>query len=172
VQTYETEEQQVEAIKKWFKENGNSLFWTVVITLCVVSGIKYWRHHSEVVRIEASDAYNAMLQAVHQDDVATADSKATYIIENHSKTPYADLATFYQAKAAVGAKDLELAANHLQAIVDNSNISDFQYIARARLARVRLAQGKPEKALALFDIPKESSYFTLLQELKGDTLIA
>ena len=172
MQEYETEEQQVEAIKKWFKENGSFLIWTVIVSVAMVSVVKYWYHHQEVVRLEASESYSAMLFAANQDDLATADSKANALIEKHSGTTYADLATLYQAKMAVSAKDLDLAVNYLQQVIEQSKVVDLQYIAKARLARIKLAQGKPNEALTLFDAPKESSYFTLLQELKGDALLA
>ena len=43
MEVYETEEQQVEAVKKWWKENGVSLIVGVVMGLSAIAGWKYYQ---------------------------------------------------------------------------------------------------------------------------------
>ena len=40
-----TEEEQVEQLKKWWKENGLSIVGGVVVGLALVFGWRSWQHH-------------------------------------------------------------------------------------------------------------------------------
>ena len=40
---YETEEEQIEALKDWWRENGNSLLIGVAVALVAVFGFRGWQ---------------------------------------------------------------------------------------------------------------------------------
>lgn len=165
---YETEEQQFEAIKKWFREKSNAISWIIIILAVVFFGARYWLHHRAVVKEEASEHYFSMLKSEEQKDFTSLKSKATRLINDYSKTSYAQMAALMLAKQAVDEKKLDEAAAHLQWSVDNGTDPDLKNISRVRLIKVLLAQDKLEAALALCENNQKNAWLTLREELRGD----
>ena len=60
MEVYTTEEQQVEVIKNWWKENGTSVIAGTVIGLVGLFGWRYYTEHQQTTQEAASQAYNEM----------------------------------------------------------------------------------------------------------------
>ena len=60
----ETEEEQVEKLKAWFKENGASIVLGIVIGVGGIGGYNYWMHVQETTAAEASSHYTQMIEAL------------------------------------------------------------------------------------------------------------
>jgi predicted negative regulator of RcsB-dependent stress response len=60
VEVYTTEEQQVEVIKNWWKENGTSVIAGTVIGLVGLFGWRYYNEMQQNNQEAASQAYNEM----------------------------------------------------------------------------------------------------------------
>ena len=75
--TYQTEEEQVEAIKKWWKENGKSVIGGIVLGFAIIGGWKGWQGYQQNQGEAASQVYDAMRQAAHSAkfDKALEDGK-------------------------------------------------------------------------------------------------
>ena len=67
---YRTEEEQVEALRRWWDENGKSTIAAIVIALAAGFGWQAWKANDQQQRENASDIYQAMLQAVGAEDVS------------------------------------------------------------------------------------------------------
>ncbi len=169
---FETEEQQADAIKKWFQENGKSLFTTILIVATCVLGFKYWRHHQEVVKIEASEHYMALMMSQMQKDEPSAVVKANTLMSQYPKTPYAQLAGLFLAKSHVEKDELDEAIVQLEWVMNHSPVMEFSLIARARAARIYMGQNQYDKALALLDIKDADGFLPVLEELKGDIYLS
>lgn len=168
---YATEEQQVEAIKKWFNQYGGMISWAIIIVGFIAFGLYYWRHHQEVVREQASDHYMALLEGVEKKDKETINSKAQVLINDYTSSPYASLAGFVLAQEAVQANELNNAEQHLRWVIDHSKQENFQSIAKIRLMRLLIAENKLDEALKLYNEKTANGFLTLLAELKGDILL-
>ncbi|HET9843859.1 MAG TPA: tetratricopeptide repeat protein [Gammaproteobacteria bacterium] len=172
METYVTEEQQLDAIRKWFKEHGKTLLTAISLAVLLALGIRYWLHHKEVVRLKASDQYMAMVLNQNQEDVQSMQTKAQTLMKDFSHTPYASLAALQLAKHAVETQEFAKALQHLQWVIDNSSVVEFQLVARARAARILMHLGQYEKALQLCTVTNSDGYTSLLEELKGDIYVA
>ena len=62
---YETEEQQVEALKEWWAENGRAIIAGVVLGGVVIGGWGWWQSHRENQAVAAS---GDGLQSYHAGD--------------------------------------------------------------------------------------------------------
>jgi len=69
---YETEEQQVEALKSWWAENGRAVIAGVVIGVVIIGGWSFWKNRVESKTVAASDAYSRAIEAVTQGDSNSA----------------------------------------------------------------------------------------------------
>ena len=99
---FETEEQQIEAIKKWFKEYGPTIIIGLVIGLGGVFGFREYQDYSETQMQTASDAYETVMaaQATTPDNTRFATAIADFKT-NHDGTVYVNMLELHQAKYAV-----------------------------------------------------------------------
>jgi predicted negative regulator of RcsB-dependent stress response len=72
----------------------------------------------------------------------------------------------------VDAGDLAAAEAKLARVADGSKDPDLRTVARLRLARVQLAQGRYDAALASLDAAATPAIDARVLELKGDVLLA
>lgn len=169
---FETEEQQVEALKRWWKENGKVILIGVVIGAAAIVGGKSYLSHVQAQRVEASMHYDVMTQAMRADQVDTALNEGEQIVTQYPKTVYAAMASLALAKMRVEKGELSVAENRLRWVMDHAEQPDIVHTARLRLARVLLADGKFDIALNLLNDVAMDGYTPLYQELLGDVYVA
>jgi predicted negative regulator of RcsB-dependent stress response len=169
VEVYTTEDQQVEVIKSWWKENGTSVIAGTVIGLVGLFGWRYYNEYQQTSKETASQAYNQLTQALAKGDDA-AFTQAQSFIGEHKGESYSELAALQLAAAAVKAGKLDLAEQQLSQVVAQGDES-VQPIAGLRLARVLGDQGKFDEALAQLDKIKSEAFKAQLAEVRGDLLL-
>jgi predicted negative regulator of RcsB-dependent stress response len=164
---YETEEQQVQAIKQFWKDNGMAIIAGAIIGLGLLWGWRFYNDSQVIAKEEASAAYNASLESFVDD--GNKEGLAAFVAEK-SDTGYAPLAAMILAQRAVQDEDYENAKMHLKtAISQDSTIAD---IARIRLANVHLQMNEKDEALAVLNSLESTSFENQVEELRGDTLLA
>jgi len=166
VEVYNSEEEQVQAIKQWWKDNAVSLIAGVVIGVAVLAGYRFWTEHKQTQAQQASEIYSDVLSSVN--DKA---QKAEVLKADYSDTPYAALAALLVAKDNVDKNKLNEAIIQLKWIVDNSD-AGIQHIAQQRLARVYLSQDNIEAADALVKGVKADGFNAAYNEIRGDINLA
>jgi predicted negative regulator of RcsB-dependent stress response len=163
-----TEEEQVEALKKWWKENGTAIIIGVVIGLSAVIGVRYWFSYQETHAIAASDTYNRFKDAVLKKESAQAQTLANELLDKYKGTSYAALTALQLAKQDVDANNLGEAEKRLRWALDNSGHKTIALIARERLAIVLFAEGKLDQALALLSEVKDATFDPRFALVRGD----
>jgi predicted negative regulator of RcsB-dependent stress response len=162
MEIYSTEEQQAEAIKRFFRENGLSLALGVIVGLGGLYGWKAYNQNQITTAEQASDAYTKLVES--DSVLASADA---FISENKD-TQYATLAAFVAAKEAVDTQKLDVANEKLSWIVTNVDNAQLRAIATTRLARVQIAQQQYDDALSTLNAPLPEAFNANVAELKGD----
>ncbi|XOV79373.1 MAG: YfgM family protein [Aestuariibacter sp.] len=164
---FSTEEQQVEAIKKFWKENGIAILVGAALGL---GGLWGWRYYNEQVLLtqEAnSNAYETAIEQLQQDDVNAVKS----FIEEKSDSNYAVLAALQLAKEAIKHEDLTEAAKQLQWAAENVDAQEIKDIALVRLARVQNAQEQYDAALTTLSKVTSEAFKAQVHNIKGDVLV-
>jgi predicted negative regulator of RcsB-dependent stress response len=169
---YQTEEEQVEALKKWWKENGKSVLGGALIGIAILYGGKVWWDQQDRKIEMASVEYEAMMREMTQDDKTKALEIGELILGQYPDSPYADLAALAIAKVKVEADDLAAAKTQLHWALDNTDKQEIKHIARLRLARVLVAEDKYDDALQLMESVKPDEFAAAYAELKGDIYVA
>lgn len=170
VETYQTEDEQVQAIKQWWKENGRSVIAGLIIGIGAIVGYRYWTHYQTSQAEQASMIYAEVIASAANADNQTAFEQGQNLISNYSGTPYADLTALALAELALAKSDYATAATQLRWLLDNSGDAGLQHVARLRLARVLAADNKPDLALSLLNETDTTGFTTLYQEARGDIL--
>jgi predicted negative regulator of RcsB-dependent stress response len=181
------EEENIEALKRWWEENRSMLFVIVLSAAVFGGGWTYWQNFSGSNANAASDTYEEIIGLVRVESGAEISSlNSARIVElaaslksEHSNSVYARYAALFAAQQAVNSKDLESAERELQWIIDNSDGGLFRrgneglvLTAKLRLGRVILARGEAERALALVTGTDPQEFEAYFAELRGDIYLA
>lgn len=174
-----TEEEQVEAIKKWWEENGKS---TVVSIVVVLAGWLGWNGYQDSVRATgeaASEVYEqlvvkATLPAQQQTDAEKAEmvALADQLASEFNGTLYSDFGQLFQAKFAIDAGDYAKAKTSLEALVAKKGEAPVHALAQVRLARVLIQLNELDQALALMQQAPIAGFDAQFAEVRGDVLFA
>jgi predicted negative regulator of RcsB-dependent stress response len=174
VEIYETEEEQLDAVKRWWKENGQSTIIGLVLGIAIILGWNYWQEHKKAQTGQASALYSQLIQAMAADKKDSAEKLAERIQEHYPKTEYAAYSGLLLAKLKVQQGDLVKAKTILKDIAAGSN-KELSNIAKIRQVRLMLASGEYEQGLQLIndvDPASSSSFSGNYDELVGDLYVA
>ncbi len=168
----ETAEQELEALKSWWKENGRALVVGVSIGLAGVFGWTWWQGHMRTQAEEASIIYQGLVEDAAADRHETVRAQAAEIVQNYPKTGYAPLASLLAAKSAFAENDFDDAKRQLQWVIDNSDNASFRDLARLRLARILMGEDKFDEAMSVADSVEQAAFSAGANEIRGDIEIA
>lgn len=172
MEVYRSEEEQVEALKEWWKENGRSMIIGVVLALAAVFGWRTWQDSTRAQAELASAQYQRLLERLDAGEEREVVEIARGIIAEHGATPYAALAALSLAQQAVGQGDLDGAAAHLRWVRENAKVDEVRALAQLRLARILIAQGNIDEALQQLAGLENGSFAGIAAEVKGDAYLA
>ena len=167
---YKTEDEQVEAIKKWWSENGKSLIIGVVIGVTSIFGWRAYETHNVTQAKAASILYEQLLLASRENDTENIRTLSDDIIRNYNSSTYAIFSKLMLAKLESESNNFENAEKHLQSILDDKN-SDFEHVVTMRLVRVMIANNKLDKAKKLIAGVEPGQFKSHYEELRGDILV-
>ena len=171
--SYASDDEQLENLKQWWRENGRSVIAGVVIALVAVIGWQQWNEYQRNRAEAASTEYMAFLEDIRKDGAGDAAvQRGQALIDKHGSTAYGPLTAFWLAQYHVEHDQLDQAAKQLRWALDNADSEAMRHVARLRLARVLLAQDKPADALALIEPAPAGAFASQYQELRGDILAA
>lgn len=165
---YNTEEEQVEAIKKWWSENGKSIIAGIVIGIMAIFGWRGYESHTSTQEKEASILYEQLLIASRKEETDSMRSIANSIISDYKPSIYAIFAKLMLAKTESELGNFENAETHLYSILDNNLRDEFKHIARLRLIRVLIANNKLQSADDLLKNTELNQFIAQYKELQGD----
>lgn len=184
--SYASDEEQLEALKNWWKENGSSLITGIALVLVVFFGTRYWQDSREARSEAASEIYAGIMEqmAVNQDDafseeaIAGLESSYNQLRTDFPDSIYARYGALMLAAAYVRQENFEQAAAELNWVLDNQELGfmtsaepELFLTARLRLARVRLAQEQPEVALDLLSTVDPGVLAASFAEVQGDAYV-
>ena len=173
-----TEEEQVEALRRWWDENGRSTLIAIGLALAAVFGWQWYGEHVENQREAASNIYQAMLNSVQGPEAGdeqrmTLRSYAKRLKEEFPGSTYAQFAALQLARDAVQSGELESAESELRWVLAKADAgSDIALVAQLRLARVVAAKGDADGALALLAGEQSGAYAAAYATARGDVLLA
>jgi predicted negative regulator of RcsB-dependent stress response len=175
--TYRSEEEQVEVIKRWWKEYGFATITGIILAIILVLGWQYYQRYEIANTQQASFVYQELIGIQMNPDKAknNADAVSAYandLITHYAHTPYAKLASLWLAKVAVDQRKLNDAMGHLEWVMSHTSSHDALHaIAQIRLARIYLAQNQPQDVLTLLNNFSNKDYMGVALAAKGDAYL-
>lgn len=163
---YRSDEETVEVIANWWKENGAFMLGAIVLVVGGVLGWNWWQDRQLANAEAAASLYAAWERAGEGEREALAAELA----ETYPDSAYRALLGFETARAAMENGDPAAARTALQTVLNLDLPRQMQDLARIRLARVALDAGDADAALTHLDAIAGGTELSLAEELRGDAL--
>ncbi|MEB6539477.1 YfgM family protein [Serratia sp. TSA_7] len=170
MEVYTTENEQVDAVRRFFAENGKALAVGVVLGIGALVGWRFWQNHQNSNMMAASQSYQEAsdrLAAGKPDDVSAAEAFA-----KTNSNSYGVLASLELAKHFVEQNDFAKAEQQLVLAQGQTKDDNLLAMVSLRLARVQLQEKKLDEALKTLDGVKGEGWAAMAQDARGDALLA
>jgi predicted negative regulator of RcsB-dependent stress response len=169
---YDLEEQeQIDELKAWWKQNGKMITTLVVGVLVAYAAYQGWHYFQNKQAVEASTQYQE-LTVTDEKDLKSIQAKSATLMENFAGTPYAGRAALFAAKANYQANDAKSAKAQLDWAIKNAKETSVSALASLQLANILAEEKDFEGALKLLNAPHDAGFDGLFADLKGDVLVS
>jgi len=180
------EEENIEALKKWWDENGKPLLFFAIFVIGGYGAWLLWQNSQATDAETASDLYEEVLSlAISEPGLPVTEQESLRILElfdqlkvDYSGSVYALYGALFAAQQLVNANDLDAAEDSLQWVLDNQQNGLFRQTEEGlilttnlRLGRVILAKGESERALNLVNGIDPKAFEAGFAELRGDIYV-
>jgi predicted negative regulator of RcsB-dependent stress response len=166
------EQEQVDALKSWWKENGKWVLGAVTVALLGFAGMQFWKSHQAQQAGEAAKLYAEVEKQVMSNDPKRVNDAAAALVDKFGSSAYAPRAQLLAVQANLQAKDVTRAKTQLQWVVEHASESGLQDTARLKLASILLDEKNFDEALKQLNATHPEAFTGLYADLKGDVLSA
>ena len=165
------EEQEINQLKDWWKENGKTIIVAFILGVGGMFGWRYWQAHQAEQIVQASAQYDALINSVQQDEQAKK-ANIEQFVQANSKTAYAVFALLDEAKKATEKQDFSAAEANLNQALTQSQDEVLTSIVALRLSAVQFQLGQLDNALSTLNQVKGESFNARKAILTGDIQVA
>lgn len=165
---YLNEDDQVEALKRWWKENGKAVIGGAVLGLAVVGGWQGWQRHTTTQAERASASFETFSEAAQLGNAEVARQRGEQLLGEFGDSIYAVLAALELARIEYADGKLDSAVGRLRWAMGRADDPSVVQLARLRLARLLLEQGDLDGTAALLQDEAATAYAGEIAVLRGD----
>ena len=165
------EEQEINQLKDWWKENGKTIIVAFILGVGGMFGWRYWQAHQAEQIAQASAQYDALIYSAQQDEQAKK-ANIEQFVQANSKTAYAVFALLDEAKKATEQQDFAAAEANLNQALTQSQDEVLTSIVALRLSAVQFQLGQLDNALTTLNQVKGESFNARKAILTGDIQVA
>ena len=172
---YDLQEQEsLDELKAWWEKWGN-LVLSVITVVCLAfagyNGMKWWERHQAQ---EASVAYSSLQTAIMQQaEVSSVEKIVDALLEDAGSTVYGPMGALSASRYLEGKGEAAKAQELLHWVVSNSDQTEFQTVARVRLAGFMIDDKKYEEAVSLLSAAQPTDrQIALVNDRLGDAYFA
>jgi predicted negative regulator of RcsB-dependent stress response len=170
VEVYSNENEQVDALRRFFANNGKALAVGVIVGIAALGGWRFWSSHQEGADKAASAQYQQLTSAMQADKPQTLEAVASFASENNNT--YGALAALDLAKQYVAANQLDKAITLLQSGLKDTKDANLQAVINLRLARIQLQQNQADAALTTLNNVKGDGWTAIVADIRGEALLS
>lgn len=166
-----TEEQQFNEVKNWFKQNGTSIVIVLFIIAASMFGWRYWQNYKTEKAQTASAEYQQVMDAYSVDPVKNRELVQQFIADHNSEA-YAAFSLLALAKSDVDNQQFESAQSMLkQALAVTSDVT-LRQVVMLRLAKVQYQLKQYDEAINTLNKVNDKAWDFRKNILLGDILVA
>ncbi len=164
------EEQELNELKTWWKENYKSIIVIVVLAFSGVFGWRYWQDYQITKKQTLSAQYDELISSAENQSIYNAQLER--FVQENGETTYAVFALLDKAKLEVNQQNFVQAEETLKQAIVNTSDDILMSITAIRLATVQYQLQKFDEALASLNQVKGQSWDVSKLLLSGDIQLA
>ena len=161
IEVSDSEEEQVDKLKKWWDSNGKQIIAGAVLGLAGIFGWNYYVDYQDSQALNARALY--LSYASDSANIGAYDK----LIKDHSSSSYADQGTLIMAKYLFDAGNYSLALDAIEPLLSRED-SVIASTAALRTASLYLELGQHQEALDVFHLENANGFSGLFYNLAGD----
>ena len=166
------EQEKLDALKSWWRENGKLILLAVLAGAVAVAGVNGWRWYEQRQSLDAGRLYEALAQASRAGDAKALREASGTLAERYPRSLYASMGALAAARFHFERGELKSAKAQLQWVIERSPSDNFRDLARLRLASVLLDESALDEALKLLEEKPQEAFAGQYAALRGDVLVA
>jgi predicted negative regulator of RcsB-dependent stress response len=166
------EQEQIEALKAWWNDNGRWIIGIVLAAAIAAVGWRGWHYYQQQQSLGAATLYQQVTDQLASRDPKRINDAAEALMSKFSSTIYASRAALLAARVNEQNSDLARAKTQLQWVIDHSSDPAVKDVARLRLAAVFLDEKNYADALNALDSNHLGAFDGLFADMRGDVLSA
>jgi predicted negative regulator of RcsB-dependent stress response len=167
-----SEKEQIEKMRTWWSDYGLYVIGGVVLGAAILFGINYYQTQKVETEIAASVHYDEVAEHVVNGDLDAAEASAAKLDSEFGNSTYAAQSKLAMSRLYMDRNRDEDAAQALRELLETSGFENLKHIARVRLAKILLYQGKPEDVLSLLEGQANAAFAARYAEELGDAYVA
>ena len=166
------EQEQLDALKSFWKTYGNLITWALVAALAVYAGWNGWRWWQRDQAAKAAAMFAQLEQAAQAGDAQRSGQIFNDLKERYPRTVYAEQAGLMAARVQFDRGQADAAQASLAWVADHASEDEYKTVARLRLAGLLLQAKDFDGALKQLDAAKAPTFEALVADRRGDVLLA
>ena len=172
MEDYLSEKERWEWVRAQVRENAPAVILAAAVVLGSLAAWHWWQERQDAARVAASGRYMSMVEAIDHGDHAQAMVLLGELERDSAGSSYTDQAKMLAARVYMDGGELDKAATELSTVAAQSKDRNLASVARLRLARVQIAQGKADAALATLGANDATAFAGRAHEIRGDAYLA
>jgi len=166
------EQEQIEELKGWWKENGNQVLGALLMVAVVLGGWRGWQYYQHEQSSRSAMLYTEFVKQLDSNDAGRINDAAAAMLEKFSSSAYAPRAALMAAFVNEQSNDVVRATTQLQWVIDHADETELRDVARLRLGALLLDEGKYSEVMSLLSSEHSSAFDGLYADLRGDVFNA
>jgi predicted negative regulator of RcsB-dependent stress response len=166
------EQEQLDALKAFWKQYGNLVTWALIAALAVYAGLNGWRWWQRDQSAKAGALFEQLELAAQSGDAQRAGQVFGDLKERYPRTAFAEQGGLLAARLQFDRGQIEAATASLDWVAQNAIEDEYKTVARLRLAGLLLQAKDYDAALKQLDDAKAPTFEALVADRRGDVLLA
>lgn len=166
------EQEQLDAIKSFWKTYGNLITWALVAALAVYAGLNAWRWYQRDQSAKAAAMFGELDQAVQAGDAQRSGQIFNDLKERYPRTVYAEQGGLLAARVQFDRGQSDAAKASLTWVAEHAGEDEYKTVAHLRLAGLLLQAKDYDAAQKQLDAAKAPTFQALVADRRGDVLLA
>ena len=163
-----SEKEQIEQIRAWWSQYGGYVIGGLGLGIALLVGYNYWQSSKLEAQLGGSAMYESLTQHVVNGNLDEAEIVAAELGADYASTTYAAQAKLALARLYMDKNRDQDAADALSEVLASDADEAVKLVARARLARVLLYQGKAQEVVELLEGQSSEAFAAIYNEILGD----
>ena len=163
-----SEKEQIEQIRAWWAQYGGYVIGGIGLGVALLLGYNYWQNSKLEAQLEGSALYESLAGHVVTGSLDEAELVVAELSADYAGTAYAAQAQLALARLYMDKNRDQDAADALGALLAADADEAVKLVARARLARILLYQGKAQEVVELLEDQTSEAFAAVYQDILGD----